>query len=306
MLHARRIGCEARILRPVRLVNGGAKARELAVVAYRQQHVAVLGDEVLVGRQAGVHIARAARCPAAGHEARSLVGQHGHAHVQQCHVDVLALARAVAGIQRRQHGVAGVHAGEYIDHGHTGSQRAAAGFTVGMAGDAHQAAHGLDHEVVARALGIGAVLAEAGDGAVDQARIEGLEAVVVEAVLPQPADLEVLHHHVGFQGHAAQQGLAFGVGHVDGDGALVAVAGREVSGFARVLAGIVLAEGRAPVAGVVAGDGALDLDDVGAQVGQHLGAPGTGEHARQVQHLDAGQGRGLGNGGGVVVHGGWP
>jgi hypothetical protein len=44
----------------------------------------------------------------------------------------------------------------------------AALLAVGAAGDAHQAAHALDQEVVAGARGIGPVLAEAGDRAVHQ------------------------------------------------------------------------------------------------------------------------------------------
>jgi hypothetical protein len=46
-------------------------------------------------------------------------------------------------------------------------------------------------------------------------------------------------------------------------------------------------EGRAPAAGVVAAAGALDLDHLGAEVGQGLGAPGPGQHARQVEHAHA-------------------
>jgi hypothetical protein len=60
-------------------------------------------------------------------------------------------------MQRGQDGVAGVQAGEQVDHRHAHALRAAAGLAVGAAGDAHQAGHGLHHEVVARALGVGAV-----------------------------------------------------------------------------------------------------------------------------------------------------
>ena len=40
---------------------------------------------------------------------------------------------------------------------------------------------------------------------------------------------------------------------------------------------------------VVAGAGPLDLDDVGAHVGQQHGAHGAGHDLRQVQHFDADQ-----------------
>ena len=57
--------------------------------------------------------------------------------------------------------------------------------------------HALDHEVITRPLRVGSVLAEAGDRAIDQARIDGFQAVIVEAILLQPADLEVLDHDIG-------------------------------------------------------------------------------------------------------------
>jgi hypothetical protein len=220
------------------------------------------------------------------------------------HVDVLALARAgggvVAHMQRRQNGVAGVHAGKEVDHRHAHAQRAAAGLGVGAAGDAHHAGHGLHHEVVARALGIGAVLPEAGDRAVNEARVEGAQALVVQPVLLQAPDLEVLHHDVGLQCHLLDERLALGRGHVDGDRALVAVAGREIAGLRGVVALGVLQKGRAPLARVVTQAGALHLHHIGPQVGQHLGAPGASEHAGEVEHLDARQGA---SGGGAIGHG---
>jgi hypothetical protein len=52
---------------------------------------------------------------------------------------------------------------------------------------------------------------------------------------------------------------------------------------------LALDEGRPPGARVVAGLGALDLDDVGAEIGEHLSGPRSGENARQLQHANAGQ-----------------
>ena len=42
-------------------------------------------------------------------------------------------------------------------------------------------------------------------------------------------------------------------------------------------------EGRAPLAGVVAG-GAFDLDHIGAEIGQRLPSPWSGEDAGKFQH----------------------
>ncbi len=99
-------------------------------------------------------------------------------------------------MQRGQDADGGVHAGHQVGHGHARLLRTAARQVVALAGDAHQAAHALNHEVVAGAAGVGAGLAEAGDGAVDQARVHFLETGVVQAVLGQAADLEVLDQDV--------------------------------------------------------------------------------------------------------------
>jgi hypothetical protein len=47
------------------------------------------------------------------------------------------------------------------------------------------------------------------------------------------------------------------------------------------------------VAGVVTLARLFYLDDIGAQVGQHLGAPGAGQDAGEVQDLDVGKGGGF-------------
>ena len=240
-------------------------------------------------------VAGALRRLAAGQVAGALVGQHGHAYVQQRQVDVLALAAAAAGVVARmqggQDGAAGVHAGEKVDHGHPHTQGAAAGLVIGVAGDAHEPAHGLYQHVVAGTRCIGSGLAEPGDRAVDQARVEAAQAGVVQAIACQASGLEVFHQHVALAGQFADEFLALGRGHVHGDRALVAVAGGEVTGVVGGRAGSVGKKGRAPVARVVTLAGFLDLDHIGPHVGQVLGAPGTGEHAREVEYAQVAQRR---------------
>jgi hypothetical protein len=48
-----------------------------------------------------------------------------------------------------------------------------------------------------------------------------------------------------------------------------------------------LVPGRAPVAGVVAGARPLDLDDLGAEIGEQLRAPGPRQYPAKVEHLDS-------------------
>ena len=139
---------------------------------------------------------------------------------------------------------------------------------------AHQSRHALGNEVEAAALAIGAGLAEAGDGGVDQARVAGRQRRPPETQPLERAGPEILDQDVGAIDQLQQLGLA-GLGlEVDDDRALVAVPDHEGRAFAAH-------EGRHATR-IVAAVGPLDLDDVGAVVGQQHRAVGARQMARQV------------------------
>ena len=145
--------------------------RELAVVADGQDEVAVGHLEHLVRHDVLVRVAGAPRRHAGDEVVGAQVGQHRDLRVEQRHVDgwpwpVASRWRSAARIA-----TVGVHAGEQVGHGHADLLRAAARAVVALAGHAHQAAHALHGEVVAGALAVGPGLAEAGDRAVDEARV---------------------------------------------------------------------------------------------------------------------------------------
>jgi hypothetical protein len=178
-----------------------------------------------------------------------------------------------------------IEPGEHIGEGDTGLDRLGAGRAVGLAGDRHDAAHALDHEIVARTLRIGAGLAEAGDRAINELRIDGFQAFIVEAVFLEASDLEVLHHDIGFGGQIAQQLLAFGLRHVDGDRLLAAIGG-EVIGRIAARSIRIGDEGRAPASRIVTFAGLFDLDHLGPEIGEDLGGPGAGQHPGKVEDAD--------------------
>src|SRR5712691_10065114 len=98
--------------------------------------------------------------------------------------------------ERRADGDRGVHPGDDVGDRYAGALRTAARRAVGLAGDAHHAAHALDHEVVARPLAPGAGLAEPGQRAVDEPRIDLPQSVVAEAVAGKVAVLVVLDQDI--------------------------------------------------------------------------------------------------------------
>ncbi len=92
-----------------------------------------------------------------------------------------------------------------------------------QAGDRHQAAHALRDLIEARPVGVGAVLAEAGNAGIDEARIDLGERLVVDAEPLLHVGAEILDHDVGLLDHALEGGEAFGRLQIERHAALVAV-----------------------------------------------------------------------------------
>ena len=231
-------------------------------------HVAVGGLEH-AGRNAGrVIVARLWRDLLADEPARRLEVEHAHHRLQQRGVDPLALAGALALEQRHQDAVRQEHAGGEVGHGDADAHRALAR----QASDRHQPAEALGDLIVTGAIAIGAALAEARDAGVDDPRVDRAERLVVDAEAVLDVGPEVLDDDVGPGGELLEDLDAARVLEVERHRALVAVQVLEVE----LVAGEVVLLLR------------LDLDDVGAHLGELAHAGGTGSRAGEV---DDGVGR---------------
>ena len=132
-------------------------------------------------------------------------------------------------------------------------------------------------------LGQRAGLPEGGDAGDDEVRVGLIEHVRAEAPLLQRARPEVFQQDVRFRGEL-QDCLLAGLGaQVQDDGLLVAVDGPVQHG------GVALVQ--PPVAQLVAGSRPLDLDDLGAEVGEEPPGRGGGNVVSEFQDADAFQGR---------------
>ena len=150
---------------------------------------------------------------------------------------------------------------------------------------ARDAAQPLDDVVIGRPPAVGPVLAPAVDAGVDQPRI-----ALAQRLRPEPEPIELLrpdvvHEHVGpidqpQQRLARRRGL-----EVEHDAALVAVDPHEQRGH-------VAAHARPGVARGVALR-RLDLDDVGAEIAQHLRGIGPEHHRGEIEHAHARERAGL-------------
>jgi hypothetical protein len=187
-------------------------------------------------------------------------------------------------VERGEDAERGIEAGGDVGDGGAGAHRSASR----LAGRHHEPAHALRDLVEPRALGVGAVLPEARDRSEDDAPVHLGERRVVDAEAVLHVRAEVLHHHVGALGEAHEDRAAFGLLEVERHRALVAVQVLHVETVARPAHGVELHRGRK-----------LDLDHVGAEVGELLDAGGTCAHAREVEHTDARERGGCG----LVGHG---
>lgn len=209
--------------------------------------------------------------------ARGLEIQHEDLRLQQRGLHPLALAGDVALQQRRQYAHGAEQAGGEVGDGNADPHRAFAR----RAGDRHQPAHALGDLIETRPLVVGPILPEAGDAAIDDAGIDVAQAFVIDAEAGFDIRPEILDHHVGLGSQPLEHREALGVLQVQGHRPLVAVQVLEIgalAGAARLL-----------TAGVV-GQG-IDLDDIGAPVGQLTDGRRSRANAGQVKHSEAGQGR---------------
>ncbi len=141
-------------------------------------------------------------------------------------------------------------------------------------------------------------LAEAGNGEIDDAGFAFGDGGVAEAQTIDHAGAEALQEDVGAVQEAPEDGLAVGLLQVEGDGAFAQVGGDRV--------GALVAVDDAQIACPVADAGWLDLDDVGAVLGEQHRAVGAGDALADVDHLQAGEWLFVAHAGGWLPGGGSP
>ncbi len=261
---------KSRIGGQFRRADNVAQLPELHVIAGCHDEVAVLGGQGFVREQAGMRISHPHGHHAAGHDCAGLVHHAGQCRGHQAHLDVLSLSGGGTVRQRGEDAVRGVQAGDDVEDRDTGPVRRPGW----IPGQAHQAGHGLHHEVVAGQVAAFAS-AESADRGVDDGRVDSADGFVVQAEPAESAGLEVLHEYVGPARELARGGEVALIAQVQRDRALVAVDGQVVRGRA------VACDRRHPAPGVIA-RGALNFYYLGTEVGQQHRAVRPGQDTGEV------------------------
>ena len=273
--HPVNIGHKARIGREVWYAQHLAEDLELTVIADCNHHRSVGGVKDLIGHHRWVAIAHTAGRLAGDEIARSLIGQHGELCVEQGTVDMLPLPRLLGMAKGHQDADGRIETGRQVRDRNAGLDRR----PIGLACDAHHPAHGLSDKVIAGPVGIGTILTKARDRAIDQARIDRRQGLIVEAVTLQPANLEVLNDNIGLRRQFADQVRPLEIGKIYGQRPLIAVGRQVIGALARHrLARVQRGDGRTPGAGIVPPARRLNLDHIGPEIGEDLGAPRPCQH----------------------------
>ena len=139
--------------------------------------------------------------------------------ITQRHINMLAPPRPPPPNQRRHNTITRIQPRRQIRNRHTHLRRRA----IPMSRDMHEPELGLDHDVVARAVGVRACLAVARDAGVDDGGVEGGDGGVVHAVFFEGAGEVVLDEDVAVFGEAVEDVYACWVGEGETYGLLVAV-----------------------------------------------------------------------------------
>ena len=283
-LHAGRICGKPFVIHPGRLANCLCKCSELTVVAHRQHQMAVGCGKGLIGHNCTMGVAIAAGRVAGQEIAAGDVSQPAQLRVKERDIDMLTLARPLTMLQGSQNRHRRLQTGGDVNDCHPHFVRLAVGSPARWAGDAHNTALRLDDRVIAGERPIGAGLAIAGDGAVDQAGIVRAQAFIAQPHPLHPTRLEVFHHHIGLHSQPPEDRPAGLRLQIERQATLIAIGAQKICTLPAI------GEGRTPVAGVIPPARLLDLDHFGAVIAQRHGGIRAGQDARKVENCDVGQG----------------
>ena len=262
-------------MRQLRSTDRGTEDLPELLAAHREGEIASLGAERLIGEQGLVGGAHGHREFAVGEKAADHGAEERQLALEHGHVDGLAPPGPLLHPQRQHDSEGRVHARRHVRNRRSRAHAPAAF----LARHRDHAALGLEDQVERGAITIGAVLAEAGHRAVDDAGVVLARRRIGQAQAFERARPVVLEDDVCARHELEEELLAPRMLEVHLDPLLVAVQAHEVRSLAA-------RQRRAPRARDVAGTLGLQLDHPRAEVGEHGGAERAGEGVAQIDDGD--------------------
>src|SRR5215471_18349217 len=160
---------QTRIVLELRLPDDVAQRTPHPVRVGADHEIAtVAGGECPISRDRFMAASLWSRYPSGSEIVRRLVGKHGDLAVQHRNVDQLAYAGVTSLFERREDADYGIHARADVGEWNAGTHGLAALFSR----QAHATGQRLHRHVVGGTEPIRPILAETGNGAIDQSRIE--------------------------------------------------------------------------------------------------------------------------------------
>ena len=210
------------------------------------------------------------------HDHRGFLHLHGEHGVVQGDADFLTHARACPVQQCQQNALHHVHAGRVV-----GQRRGVDRYRHRIVGPArHHATHGLRQHILPSLVGIGAAFAITGAHGINDAWVDLLAVFKPQAHALHHAGAEIIDHDVSIGDQSFDGRHLAGVAQVQCGAAFVAVEAAKN----RVIGTVHRLEGRPAQ---IPRTFALDLENVCAIVGQHLGAHRPHHHLREINHPHA-------------------
>ena len=203
-------------------------------------------------------------------------------YIKQRDVDVLPLTCDVPMIDGGENGGGGVERGHQVNHRDADFLRCA----VCLARDAHQPAHRLNQRVVPRAVFVWAALSKACDGAVNDVRVDLLNAGVVQVVFFQATDFVVFNQYIGGFNQFYQLCAVGFEGEIEQHIGFISI-GTKVVGRVRCTVST-LDKRWPPTAGIVT-FWVFDFNHVCAHIGEVLRSEWPRENARHINNGEVGQ-----------------
>ena len=192
-------------------------------------------------------------------------------------VDVVTLPALLAPVQGHQNARQRHHRPGDVRHRHV----RVGGLTVLAQVQTEHARQGFHAQIMGGQMAVGAGLAKGGDGGVNDARVDGCDALVIDAQALDHARAKRLHDHIAGAGQVQKPCVVVGVFQIQHQAFFAPVGVAKPNAFAprsvaNVAHGFTLARG-------------LNFQHLCTVVGHHGGQVGPRQKKRQVQHPNAGE-----------------